>query len=226
VSSVRSLNNLVVPPLLKHSVKLKREFYIRPVLTVAKELLGKILIRTFDPFPDSNSFLTSHILAGKIVEVEAYDGSIDEAAHTFIGKTKRNEIMFGQGGLLYVYFTYGAHFCSNVVTGLEGEGTAILLRAIEPIFGLEQMTQNRFGRDLKNDKEKLNLTNGPGKICQAFCIDKDDYGTDLTKNKIFILDQPPVNIKDLVISKRIGISKSVHLPWRFYIKNNPWISRK
>jgi DNA-3-methyladenine glycosylase len=88
------------------------------------------------------------------------------------------------------------------------------------------MIKNRFGRDLKNEKEKLNLTNGPGKICKAFNINKNQYGADLTGNQIFIIDQPVVNNKNIIVSKRIGISKSIDLPWRFYIKNNPWVSVK
>jgi DNA-3-methyladenine glycosylase len=213
------LSNPVVPPFLDHPAKLKREFYTRPLITVAKELLGKILVL-------SPTQLSKKFLAGKIVEVEAYDGAIDKAAHTFIGKTKRNEIMFRQGGYFYVYFTYGVHFCSNVVTGQEGQGTAVLIRALEPVFGIEEMSRNRFGRDLKNEKEKLNLTNGPGKICQAFKINRDLYGADLTGDEIFIIDQPVVNNKNIIVSKRIGISKSIDLPWRFYIKNNPWVSGK
>jgi DNA-3-methyladenine glycosylase len=219
VNSSRSLSNTVVPSFLKHSAKLKREFYTRPLITVAKELLGKILV--LPPSQTSQTFL-----AGKIVEVEAYDGSVDQAAHTFIGRTKRNEIMFRQGGYLYVYFTYGVHFCSNVVTGKEGQGTAVLIRAIEPVFGIEEMIINRFGRDLKNEKEKLNLTNGPGKICQAFKINRDHYGADLTGNEIFIINQSPLDNKKIIVTKRIGISKSVNLPWRFYIKDNPWVSVK
>jgi DNA-3-methyladenine glycosylase len=196
--------------------KLKRSFYTRELLTVAKELLGKILVKTDGKV----------ILSGKIVEVEAYDGSIDEAAHTFIGKTKRNEIMFGIGGFLYVYFTYGAHFCSNIVTGKEGEGTAVLIRALEPLDGINKMIFNRFGRDLLKDEEKYNLTSGPGKVCQAMSITKDHYGVDLTGDKIFLLDQPDLKSGQIVISKRIGIKKSVDLLWRFYIKDNPYISKK
>ena len=219
MNSSRRLNNSVVPSFLKHSDKLKREFYTRPLITVAKELLGKILVLP----PPQTSY---PFLAGKIVEVEAYDGSVDHAAHTFIGKTKRNEIMFRQGGYLYVYFTYGVHFCSNVVTGKEGRGTAVLIRAIEPVSGIEKMIINRFGRDLKNEKEKLNLTNGPGKICHAFKINKDHYGADLTGNEIFIINQPVVDNRNIIVAKRIGISKSVDLPWRFFIKDNPWVSLK
>jgi len=231
------LSNPVVPSFLKRSTKLKREFYTRPLITVAKELLGKILVKTestpitarpqtSNTLIPAQSQISQTFLAGKIVEVEAYDGSVDQAAHTFIGRTKRNEIMFRQGGYLYVYFTYGVHFCSNVVTGNEGQGTAVLIRALEPVFGIEKMIINRFGRDLKNDKEKLNLTNGPGKICQAFKINRDHYGADLTSDGIFIIDQPAMDNKNIIVTKRIGISKSIDLPWRFYIKDNPWVSVK
>ena len=201
---------------LQSSKKLKADFYRRELLTVAKDLLGKIFVKI-----DGKNFL-----AGKIVETEAYNGDFDEAAHSFEGKTKRTEIMFEAGGYLYVYFTYGVHYCCNVVTGKKGQGTAVLIRAIEPISGQDKMIKNRFGRKLNNEKEAINLTSGPGKICQAFAIEKKHSGTDLTKNEIFILDSEKVGNKEIGISKRIGISKSVDLPWRFFIKNNPYLSRK
>ena len=157
-------------------------------------------------------------MPAKLVEVEAYDGLIDEAAHTFIGRTKRNEIMFNEGGYFYVYFTYGAHFCCNIVTGKKNHGTAVLIRAIEPLTGIEKMSLNRFGKTIISEKEKINLTNGPGKVCQAFGITKEHYGIDLTGNKIFLLDRPKLKSAQIVTSKRIGIKKSVELPWRFYIK--------
>ena len=200
----------------KNPEKLKRRFYTRNTLTVAKELLGKIIVKNEN----------GNVLSGKIVEVEAYDGDIDEAAHTYIGKTKRNEIMFEEGGYLYVYFTYGVHFCCNVVTGVKGKGTAILIRGIEPIEGLDVMIKNRFGRDLVNEKEKFNLTSGPGKICQAFSINRKHYGVDLTGDEIFILIQPNLEDDEIVTGRRIGIKKSIELPWRFYIKDNPYVSRK
>src|SRR4030042_2198940 len=118
--------------------KLPLQFYTRNVHKVAKDLLGKILVRK----------INDKYIAGKIVEVEAYDGRIDEAAHSYYGKTKRNEIMFKGGGNLYVYFTYGMHFCANVVSGKVNEGAAILLRAMEPLEGIEQMTMNRYGKKI------------------------------------------------------------------------------
>jgi DNA-3-methyladenine glycosylase len=134
--------------------------------------------------------------------------------------------MFEAGGYLYVYFTYGAHHCCNVVTGKKGHGTAVLIRAIEPIIGLNRMIKNRFERKLKNEKEIFNLTSGPGKVCQAFKLDRSHSGTDLTGNKIFILNGEKIKSRDIGISKRIGITRSVDLPWRFFIKDNPYLSRK
>ena len=196
--------------------KLPRNFYTRDVITVAKELLGKVLVKKEG----------RELLSGLIVETEAYDGSVDQAAHTFIGRTKRNEIMFNYGGYFYVYFTYGAHFCCNIVTGKKEEGTAVLIRAVEPLTGIKQMTENRFNKTLVNDKEKINLTNGPGKVCKAFNINKEHYGLDLTGNSVFVLDRPRLSNKDIVITKRIGIKKSVDLPWRFFIKDNSYVTKK
>lgn len=196
--------------------KLPGSFYTREVLTVAKELLGKVLVKK-----DGRT-----LIAGKIVEVEAYNGSVDEAAHTFNGKTKRNEIMFNEGGYFYVYFTYGAHFCCNVVTGKKGEGTAVLIRAVEPIAGIKYMSVNRFGKIVLTEKEKIKLTNGPGKVCEAFGITKEYYGADLKSSKVFILDRPKLNNGHIVNTRRIGIKKSVELPWRFYIKDNFYVSKK
>jgi len=196
--------------------KLKKSFYQRELLTVAKDLLGKILVKS----------IGKEFLAGKIVEVEAYHGDKDEAAHSFGGITKRNEIMFESGGYLYVYFTYGAHHCCNVVTGKKGQGTAVLIRAVEPVVGLTSMIKNRFGRKLNSEKEIFNLTSGPGKVCQAFRIDRANSGTDLTGKEIFILDREKIKSKDIGVSKRIGITRSVDLPWRFFIKDNPYLSRR
>ncbi|MBT8377857.1 MAG: DNA-3-methyladenine glycosylase [Ignavibacteria bacterium] len=196
--------------------KLSRAFYKREVTVVAKDLLGKILLKNNRKYP----------LAGKIVEVEAYHGDFDEAAHSFKGRTKRTEVMFKEGGYLYVYFTYGAHFCCNVVTGKNGQGTAVLIRAIEPLVNFDIMINNRFGRKLRNENEIINLTSGPGKLCKAFNIDKSLSGIDLLGDKIFIIDNKKLKEKAIGISKRIGITRSIDLPWRFFIKDNPFLSRK
>ena len=196
--------------------KLNANFYRRELLTVAKDLLGKIFMKTDG----------KNIIAGKIVEVEAYHGDFDEAAHSYRGITKRTRIMFEPGGYLYVYFTYGVHYCCNVVTGKKGQGTAVLIRAIEPISGFDKMIKNRFARKLRSEKEILNLTSGPGKICKAFGIDKSHSGIDLTGDRIFILNSKKIKQQDIGISRRIGITKSVDLPWRFFIKDNPYLSGK
>lgn len=196
--------------------KLPVKFYKRNVIIVAKELLGKIIA----------VYNKGKILSGRIVEVEAYDGSIDQAAHTYKGKTKRNEVMFESGGLLYVYFTYGMYYCSNVVTGKEKERTAVLLRALEPIEGIDTMAFNRFGKIEISEKQKLNLTNGPGKLCMALGIDKSQNGISLIGDEIYILKNKKIPEEKIAVTTRIGISKSKELPWRFYIKDNPYISRK
>jgi len=199
-----------------NKTRLNKKFYNRELLTVAIELLGNILVKK-----DGNK-----ILAGRIVEVEAYNGDTDSAAHTFTGKTKRNEVMFNEGGLLYVYFTYGAHHCCNVVTGIEGKGTAVLIRAVEPSEGIDTMIQNRFKRELFNAKEIFNLTSGPGKVCSAFSIIKNHSGIDLTGNKIYLVKSKLKKHEKIGVSKRIGITRSVDLPWRFFIEDNPYLSRK
>lgn len=192
--------------------KLPRSFYLRPTLTVAKNLLGKYFVRT----------LGKQTLVGKIVEVEAYLGKKDPASHTYRGKTKRNEVMFKKGGHLYVYFTYGMHFCANVVTEQEGIGHAVLLRAIEPVEGIDLMRKNRR---FATDKPEINLTNGPAKLCEAFGIARNENGTDLLGVKIFITPGKSILKKQIIQSTRIGIKKGIEKRWRFYIKGNQFVSR-
>lgn len=195
---------------------LTKKFYSRPVLRVAKDLLGKILVKVE----------SDKLLSGRIVEVEAYDGRIDQAAHSFIGRTERNEVMFREGGYFYVYFTYGVHHCCNVVTGKRNHGTAVLIRALEPIDGIEIMAKRRYSKKKLKEKELLNLTNGPGKICQAFGFTRKDSGIDLTGNKIFLIDQNRLSNSKTGISERIGITKSKELKWRFFEIGNHYLSRK
>ena len=194
---------------------LTQKFFIRPVLVVAKDLLGKVLIKK-----DGN-----RVLAARIIEVEAYDGKVDKASHSFNGKTKRNEVMFNEGGYFYVYFTYGAHFCCNVVTGKRNNGEAVLIRAVEPLLGINKMIENRFGRELKSEKEIYNLTSGPGKVCKAFGFNKEHSGLDLTNSSVFIVNQPKLKNNMIGVSKRIGITKSASLPWRFFEIGNPYLSK-
>ncbi len=196
--------------------KLNRSFYLKDTLEIAQQLLGKTFVRV----------LNGITLAGKITETEAYIGAIDESSHSFNGKTKRNEVMFADGGHLYVYFTYGMYFCANVVTGKSGVGDAVLLRAMEPLIGVNELAKNRFGKHELNEREKVNLLNGPAKICMAFNITKENNGADLLGDDFFILDSPVVPEQEIVTTKRVGISKSKELPWRFYINNSKFISRK
>jgi len=192
------------------------------------------------------------LIIGKIVEVEAYCER-DSASHTFHGRSNRNEVMFGEGGHLYVYFTYGMHFCSNVVTGAEGAGEAVLIRAVEPLTGIEVMTKNRQKGRLHlsdgvflNRADLINLTNGPAKFCQAFGITRKENGADLCQSKespardrhlrssaslatvtstIFIIDGTTIPLSLTGRSARIGIRTALDKKWRFFVKGNPWVSR-
>jgi len=187
---------------------LKRPFFSRDVVFVAKDLLGKYLVRK----------IQNHELIGKIVEVEAYKGKDDPASHAYKGKTQRNRVLFVGPGLAYIYLIYGKYFCFNVTTNDKG---VVLIRALEPIKGIENMKKRRFVKHLEK------LTNGPGKLTQAMNITKEFYGIDLTKGKdLFIID--PQNMREkinIVSSLRIGIRVAVEKPWRFYIKDNNYVSR-
>jgi len=200
--------------------KLERSFYEGNTIEVAKRLLGKVLVHK----------VNGKKLMGRIVEVEAYVGSMDKACHCYDNKrTKRTEVMFGPPGYAYVYLIYGMYYCMNIVTGKEGEGAAILIRALEPVNGLEEMASNRYNRGLKelNRRQMRNLTNGPGKLCKALNITKDNYGDDLTGNKLFLIDDGCSSF-DIGISKRINIDyaeEAKDFEWRFYIKDNPYVSK-
>lgn len=184
-------------------------FLERPAYEVAPRLLGCKLVRMVDGVR----------LAGAIVETEAYDQT-DEASHSHKGKTPRTEIMFGRAGYLYVYFTYGMHYCCNVVTGRPEDGSAVLIRALMPEDGVAAMSAARGGLS------GAALTNGPAKLCQAFGIGKSDNGTDLLYGASLSLElAPAVQPDDIVISERIGISRAKDVPWRFHIKDNPFVSR-
>ncbi|MCE1188945.1 MAG: DNA-3-methyladenine glycosylase [Ignavibacteria bacterium] len=196
--------------------KIHSGFYKKDALTLAPRLLGKVLTHQIDDL----------LLSGIIVEVEAYGGLEDEASHAFRGMKNRNKVMFEEGGAFYVYFTYGNHFCCNVVTGKKGSGEAVLIRALEPISGVDTMLVNRFGSDINQKNDLINLTNGPGKICKALAIDGSLNGELLTGDKIYISEGRRVKSDEIAVSTRIGITKSIELPWRFYLSGNPYVSRK
>lgn len=195
--------------------KIKKDFYNRETLKVAQELLGKFLVRK----------IGKKIIAGKIVETEAYVGLRDLASHASRGKTVRTAPMFGPPGHAYVYLVYGLNYCFNIVTEKENYPAAILIRAIEPAEGADLMKRYR-----KTQKLIFNLTNGPGKLCQALKIDKSINMLDLTKNILWVEDRG-VKIKssEIVAAKRIGVDyagKYKNKPWRFYLRGNPFVSKK
>lgn len=191
--------------------RLGRGFFGRDSIDVAPDLLNKLLVR-----PDGR--------AGRIVEVEAYRGERDPASHAFRGRTGRNQTMFGPPGHLYVYFSYGVHWCANVVTGATGEAQAVLLRALEPVAGIPLMRQARWSTQKRQDDR--DLCRGPGRLCQAFGIDGSFDGADLAgrSSPVWIADDgtgPP----DLPLqTPRVGISAGVDHLWRFVVEGHPAVS--
>lgn len=189
---------------------------MQPVQEVAKNLLGKLIVKRSG----------KNFLAGMIVETEAYDSVGDKASHSHNGISRRNRIMFEVGGSLYIYLIYGIHCCANVVAGEKGIGAAVLIRAVEPIDGIELMMKNRFNKKNISERERLNLTSGPAKFCSAFGLTMKQNGTNLLSGEIFITDYREIPPKEIIEAERIGISKSKDFKWRYYIHNNPFVSKK
>lgn len=186
---------------------LPRSFYEQDTVDVASSLLGKILVHETE----------DGTLAGRIVETEAYLAD-DPACHASRGMTPRNCVMFGVPGHSYVYFTYGMHFCFNVVTAREGIGEAVLIRAVEPITVIEVMARNRGVQKITE------IASGPAKLCQAFELDKRHNGLDLMNSELEIVDDGYIPEK-IVTTTRIGIRLAADLPLRFYIDGNPNVSK-
>lgn len=187
-----------------------RSFFSKNALLVAPLLIGKILL--------VNSKMGK--VSGRITEVEAYLGFEDAASHAFRGETPRNKVMFERGGLAYVYLSYGCHFCFNIVTGPKDQASAVLIRALEPITGIDLMRKRRQNENL------IELTTGPGKLTQALGITLEHSGLNLCESNIVkILDDnyEPNHIQQ---TKRIGISKAIDLPYRFTAKGSKFLSRK
>lgn len=194
---------------------LQRPFYQQDIFTVSKSLLGKILVHQ-----------TSEGTAkGRIVETEAYLGPEDKAAHSSGGRrTARNEVMYGQKGHAYVYLIYGMYNCINITAGsVAGKPEAVLIRALEPVQGVELMTKRR-GKLAK----EVNLTNGPGRLCIAMGITRAQNLMDLTASHLFIEDAPEIASAEIVESKRVGVDYAGDWKdklWRFYIRNNRFVSK-
>jgi DNA-3-methyladenine glycosylase len=196
------------PPRLE---PLPRAFYARPVVTVARECLGKVLVHAA---PEG-------LAAGRIVEVEAYRGPEDLAAHSAGGRrTVRTEVMFGPPGHAYLYLLYGMHWAFNIVAAKEGDPHAVLVRALEPFAGLELMAARR-----RLAPGRRELTNGPGKVCAALGLDRRHYGADLCAGPLFLAEGPP--------PRRIGRSARINVdyagawaarPFRFYERESRWVS--
>ncbi len=191
----------------RKNIKLQREFYERPTLQVANEILGKHLVYQH---PEGK-------LSARIVEVEAYIGTNDPACHAARGKTQRNNVMFGPGGHAYIYFIYGMHHCLNFVTEPEAKAAAVLIRAAEPEEGLEIMRLNATG------KNPLSWLSGPGKLCRTFGLSRDQSGLDLTKNTLY-LERRENGIVNIGRTKRVGIKNGADKLWRFYDKESSSVS--
>lgn len=187
---------------------MRRSFYARDPVTLARDLLGRIL------FYDTGDGL----LAGRIVETEAYTGASDPASHAYRGKTSRNAVMFGKAGFAYVYFSYGMHYCLNVTAEKPGVAGAVLLRAAEPLAGMETM------RAHGDRGPEVRLLSGPGKIGRAFGLSLADNGRDLTRGPLGIAAGTPVGEADVVATKRVGISRAVDAPYRFYVRGSRSVS--
>jgi DNA-3-methyladenine glycosylase len=212
---------------------LTKEFYLQDTVQVAHKLLGKIIsISNISTLNKHNEIINSttlnefersrdekQYLSGRIVECEAYLSYNDIASHSYKGKTKRNAAMFSDGGIIYVYKIYGIHHCLNIVTENENIGSAVLIRALEPLSGIEQMKKNRGVDDISI------LCKGPGNLAKAFKLDLKHNFRSLLTPELFIQDCDLLPNENIVDSKRIGVSEKDNLLLRFYIKGNKWVSK-
>ncbi|MCX7921773.1 MAG: DNA-3-methyladenine glycosylase [Clostridia bacterium] len=194
-------------------MKLQREFYERSTLEVARELLGKCLVH------ETQEGTT----VGKIVEVEAYIGPDDAAAHTYKGlRSSRTEVAFGPGGHAYVYLIYGMYHCFNIVTNVAEKPEVVLIRALEPMDGLELMAKRRKTNAVRN------LCSGPGKLCAAMGITKANNTDDLCRGKLYLLDNSNIPENKIVSTPRINIDyagEAISYPWRYIISGNKFVSK-
>jgi len=194
---------------------MNRSFFRQDTVQLAQKLLGCLLVHR----------TTEGAAGGMIVETEAYVGAVDKACHAYRNRSERTEIMFHDGGVAYVYLIYGMHCCFNVVTGPEGEGNAVLIRALEPVFGMDLMCRRRGTGRIEN------LCSGPGKLCQALDITRKEYGMDLCDENgpLFLSPFRRFVNAQIASSPRINVdyaAEAAQWPWRFYVKDNPYVSKK
>lgn len=190
------------------SKHLTKEFFLKPTDWVAKNLIGKVLVRKI------NGVYT----AAMIVEAEAYLSEFDSASHSAIGKTQRNSKMFEEGGVIYVYKIYGIHHCVNIVTEEQGKGCAVLIRAGQPLLGFEIFKSHR------GDVPEEKLLSGPGNFAKAFAFTKIDNGASVLLPELFVQNFIQFSDEDIGISKRIGIVRAKELPLRFYLRGSKFVS--
>ena len=193
---------------------MNHSFFRQDTVELARKLLGCMLVHRT---PDG-------VATGMIVETEAYVGAIDKACHAWQNRSERTEIMYHDGGYAYVYFIYGMHHCFNVVTGPEGEGNAVLIRALEPVTGINLMQRRR------NTKLLRSLCSGPGKVCQALGITKNEYGLDLcaADSPLRLIRYRYIPDAQIVATPRINVAyaeEAAAWPWRFYVKDNLYVSK-
>ncbi len=212
----RNRKSLILTPPISHlRSPLRREFYDRDPRRVSRELLGKVLVRK-----EAKQFLIA-----RIVEVEAYLGKDDPAAHSFAGRTPRNAVLFGPPGYAYVYFIYGNHYCLNVSCLPDGVAGGILFRAVEPLSGIEEMARLR-NVPIDSPRDLRKLTSGPGRLAEAFGITRErDNGKDLTSlsSDLFITDDG-YRVRRIITTPRIGITKAAERPLRYVLAGNEFVS--
>ena len=201
---------------------LPKEFYEEDAITVAKKLLGKVLVRKVD----------GKVIKCKIVETESYIGDIDKASHAYNGRrTERTEPLFHSGGISYVYFIYGLYHCFNVISDTEDVASGVLIRAVEPLDNFEYLAEIRLKKkyDKLSKTQKKSLTNGPAKLCMALNITKKENYHRLYEESTLYIEEGNKEEIDIVETTRIGIDyaeEAINFPWRFYIKNNVYVSKK
>ena len=189
--------------------RIGRRFFARHTPIVAKELIGRALVRVVD----------GRRLSGVIVETEAYRGADDPGSHAFRGRTPRNEVMFGKPGVAYVYFVYGFHNCLNVVTEPSGQAAAVLIRAVQPLEGVEEMSVNRGTR------RAVGLASGPGKLTEAMSIGRELNGEDMVRSETLFVEEGPKTALEVEAGPRIGLSHGSATPWRFFVRGSAFTSR-